>query len=496
MISASKRTAGLWAITVTQFAQVFMLSAVAVAVPSLGHEFGASASQLGLVESGYISAVAMLLFPAVRLADMIGRGTTFALGLAVFSGVSLMLPQTESITQFITLRVFQGGGGAMMVSTGLAILADLYTGPGRAKALGISSAGVFLGLSAGPWLGGMVVTHMGWRWIFYVGAIPCAICLALTLKILPVRPVIRKGVRFDWGGAILCGMGMTMLSQGGSHFHDPSGKSLLTGGLISLVAFVLWEKRAKAPLLDMTLFSGNPSFSLGSTVQFISYSATFGITFLLSLYLQIAQGMTASQAGFILMAQPVMQAIFSIISGNWCERWPAHHIATLGMVLATIGLGGATFLGGESSLPHIIIVLALCGTGSAIFGTANMAVIMGAVSREYYGVASAVVAGMRTTGMTVSIVFISAIFAIIIGPEALDAENTPIFITAMHIIFIALTLFSTLGVAMSARARMRQRQQSPAKGSSAPDGINEQTRFEEPAPEVLWNQDSRTRHRN
>ncbi|MBI9078568.1 MAG: MFS transporter [Pseudodesulfovibrio sp.] len=463
MISDNERTAGLWTITVTQFALVFMLSAVAVAVPSLGLEFGASASQLGLVESGYISAVAMLLFPVTRLADMIGRVTTFALGLAVFTGVSLLLPQTESITQFITLRVFQGAGGAMMVSTGLAILADLYTGPGRAKALGISSAGVFIGLSAGPWLGGMVVTHMGWRWVFYVGAIPCAICLALTLKILPVRPVIRRGVRFDWGGAILCGIGMTLLSQGGSLFHTPSGKIMLVGGLVFLLAFVLWEKHAKAPLLDMTLFSGNPSFSLGSTVQFISYSATFGVTFLLSLYLQIAQGMTASQAGLILMAQPVMQTIFSVLSGNWCERWPAHHIATLGMVLATIGLGGAIFLGGETSLPHILVILALCGTGSAIFGTANMAVIMGAVSHEYYGVASAVVAGMRTTGMTVSIVFISAVFSIVIGPESLDAGSAPAFMTAMHMIFIVLTLFSALGVAMSARAKLRQIKRSPAQ---------------------------------
>jgi MFS family permease len=455
MLKFDERSAGLYTIAVSQFALVFMLSAVAVAVPALGREFGASASRLGLVESGYISAVAMLLFPVTRLADKIGRGATFAGGILLFSIVSLLLPLTGTIDQFVALRVAQGCGGAMMVSTGLAILADLYPGAGRAKALGIATAGVYLGLSMGPWLGGLIVTHLGWRWIFYGGAVPCLIGFFLSLKTLPVRPVITRGVRFDWGGAIFIAMGMVMLSQGGSHLHDRSGQLLLAGGLVSLVAFVLWEKRAKAPLLDMTLFSSNISFSLGSTVQFISYASTFGITFLLSLYLQIAQGMTASEAGIILVAQPIMQVIFSLISGNWCERWPAHIISTIGMVVATCALGGAIFLGAEASLLHIIVVLGLCGAGSAIFATANSTIIMGAVRREYYGVASAVVAAARTTGMTISLVFISGVFAVIIGPDSLDSSNAPLFLKAMNIVFIVLTISCAIGVAMSARARLK-----------------------------------------
>jgi len=162
----------------------------------------------------------------------------------------------------------------------------------------------------------------------------------------------------------------------------------------------------------------------------------------------------------VLMAQPLMQVLFSLVSGNWCERWPAHRIATIGMLLATFGLGAAIFVGSDASLPHIIGILALCGAGSAIFATANMAVIMGAVSKEYYGVASAVVAGMRTTGMTVSLVFISAVFAIIIGPSALHEGNSATFVEAMNVAFIALTIFSATGVIMSARARMKLRKKT------------------------------------
>ncbi|AMK09826.1 MFS transporter [Pseudodesulfovibrio indicus] len=449
------RTAGLYTIAVSQFALVFMLSAVAVAVPALGREFGASASQLGLVESGYISAVAMLLFPVTRLSDKIGRGATFACGMTLFTVVSMILPVCHTINQFIVLRVFQGGGGAMMVSTGLAIIADLYPGPGRARAMGIASAGVYLGLSAGPWLGGLIVTNFGWRWIFYGGAIPCAVGLFLSLKTLPVRPVIARGVRFDFGGALFIALGMILLSQGGSHLNDVAGRIMLGAGVFFLLCFVVWEGRAKAPLLNITLFSGNPAFSLGSAAQFISYAAIYGITFLLSLYLQVAQGMTASEAGLILMAQPVTQVVFSVISGKWCERWSAHLVATVGMGGATLALGAAIFLGGSRELWFVAGILALCGAGSAMFATANMAVIMGAVTREYYGVASAVVAAMRTTGMTVSLVFISGVFAVVIGPTALSHENAATFIKAMHVSFIALTGFSLAGVLMSARARSK-----------------------------------------
>jgi len=349
--------------------------------------------------------------------------------------------------------VIQGGGGAMMASTGLALLADMYDGVGRAKAFGVATAGVYLGLSAGPWLGGMIVTHLGWRWIFYGGAIPCLISFFISLKTLPVRPVIARGVRFDWGGAILSALGMMLLSQGGSHLDDLSGQTMLGVGLVSLVAFVLWEKHAKAPLLDMTIFAANPAFSLGSLVQFISYAATFGITFMLSLYLQLVQGMTASEAGVILMAQPLLQVVFSLVSGSMCERWPAHNVSTIGMAAATIALGGAIFLGHDASLPHILAVLALCGAGSAVFGTANSTVIMGAVRKEYYGVASAVVGAARTTGMTVSLVFISGIFALIIGPGQFSAGKADVFMRAMEISLILLTGCCGLGTVLSLRAR-------------------------------------------
>ncbi len=340
----------------------------------------------------------------------------------------------------------------MMVSTGLAILADLYPGPDGPKPRHCFRWRISRPF-CGPWLGGLIATHLGWRWIFYIGAVPCVMCLLLTLKVLPVKPIRQKCPPFDWGGAVLCAIGMTLLSQGGSHFHDLSGKIMLGVGVLSLAAFVLWESHAKAPLLDMRLFRGNPSFSLGSAVQFISYAATFGITFLLSLYLQVTQGMTASEAGIVLVAQPVMQAIFPLSAATGVNAGPriisqpsvwdwlhwdwAERLSRCAKFPAAHYRGACSVRCGQCHFRH-------CTWLSSWGG-----------EQEYYGVASAVVAGMRTTGMTVSLVFISAVFAMVIGPQALHAESSSSYIEAMHIIFIALTVFSALGVFMSARARRR-----------------------------------------
>ncbi len=452
---APEQRAGLFAITATQFVLVFMLSAVAVAVPALGREFGAKAAELGLVESGYIAAVSMLLFPVTRLADMVGRGAVFLAGIVVFTVVSLLLPLATGIGPFIILRVFQGAGGAMMVTTGLVILAELFPGPGRGRALGISSAGVYLGLSGGPMLGGLITTHLGWRWIFYICAVPCAACAALALRHLPVRPSVVRGLRFDWTGAVLMALGMMLLTQGGTHFDAPEGKLMLAAALLALAAFVAWEARADAPLLDLRLFAGNKPFAFACVVQFINYAATFGITFLLSLYLQIARGMTAGEAGLVLMAQPLTQAVLSPLSGALVERVAPHRVATLGMGMGSAAMASAALLGPQSPLPLAVAILLLCGAGTAIFATANVSVIMGSVAPTHYGVASAMTAAMRTTGMTFCLVVASIALSLALGPHPATAQNAPQFMTAMRAVLWGFALLGAGGTALSLYAPMR-----------------------------------------
>ncbi|SKA74495.1 MFS transporter [Desulfobaculum bizertense] len=445
----AQRRGALYAVTATQFAVPFMVSAVAVALPAVGREFAAKATQISLVESAYLCAVSMLMLPFARFSDIFGRKFTFASGVGLFMLASLVLGFVPNMGTFILVRIIQGIGAAAQISTGLAIISDVFPREERGRAFGIGVAGVYLGLSMGPFLGGEIATHFGWRWIFFVGVPICGIALFQILYHLDVRPRFERGLYFDWAGCILSALGTGLIVFGGAEWNNTFGKVLFGIGLLSVIGFILWEKRAKAPLLDIELFARNRVFSFGCAVQFINYAATFGVTFLMSLYLQYAQGMTPGQAGRILMVQPVLQAIISPLSGRWADRYPPHKIATYGMCCGTAGLVLAEFLGMQSSVWMVVGVLLLFGLGTALFSSPNVSVIMGSVGPEDYAVASAMTGGMRTTGMTMSMVAIGMILSMYIGNHPVTAANVSHYIQAMKASFLGFTAVSVFGIWLS-----------------------------------------------
>lgn len=177
--------ATLFVVSAVQFLTPFMLSAVGVALPSIGSEFSASAVQLGLVETVYILAFSLFLLPAGRMGDIYGRKRIFIIGILVFTLGTVLLSQAFTIESFIVFRFFQGSGGAMISGTSIAILSSVFPPANRGRAMGIIVGSVYLGLSAGPVLSGVIVTQLGWRWIFYFGVM--LEILALTLTFLKLK---------------------------------------------------------------------------------------------------------------------------------------------------------------------------------------------------------------------------------------------------------------------------------------------------------------------
>lgn len=448
------RRGALFAVTATQFAVPFMVSAVGVSLPVIGVELGARAVELGLIESAYLAAVAMLLFPFARLSDMYGRGFVFASGIALFTVASLLLGMCQDIVTFILIRILQGVGGAAQMSTGLAILSDVFPREERGRALGISVTGVYIGLSLGPYLGGMLTTHFGWRWIFFFGVPACLFALYTAVRGVSVAPCVSRKMRFDWGGFFLSAIGLGLMVFGSSEWGDMSGKLMFGSGLTLMVLFVLWERRHTSPLLDIGLFSESRSFAFASAVQFINYASTFGVTFLMSLFLQTVKGMTAGQAGTVLVVQPIVQALLSPLCGRMADRWPPHRIATAGMICATIGLCVTTTFSEMTPIHAVTAVLVLFGTGIALFSAPNTSVIMGSVPPSHYATASAMTGGMRTTGMTVSIVCIGMFLSTIMGDHAVTPETQNLFLEAMQWALITFTVSSAVGVLFSLRAPM------------------------------------------
>ena len=349
--SRSRKWAVLFAVVATQFAVPFMLSAVGVCLPAIGREYDATAIALSLVESVFLGVNAMLLLPVGRAADICGRGGVFCVGLIVFSLATVGLTLAPTMPVFLVIRAIQAVGGSMTLATGLALLYDAFPREERGRALGISVAGIYLGISAGPFIGGLVATLFGWRWMFYAGMAPCALALVACLRNLDWRLSPRPGEGFDWPGTVTSALGIGLIVAGSAHADTGPGLAVLAVGGLAIAGFLLLERRAPAPLLRLDLFTSNRAFCRGvAAIAAVSW-AMFGVSFLLSLFPAVRPGHDARpQAGTLLVIQPVVQCLTSLVQRPAGPTGlPAHVLAGSGALVGAAGLGHRRDLLGPGS---------------------------------------------------------------------------------------------------------------------------------------------------
>jgi len=277
-----KRNIILFVTTIGSFLTPFMGSSLNVALPALGNEFNINALLLSWIPTSYLLAAAMCLVPIGRIADIMGRQKVFFYGVIIFGIFSFLCSMARDFLFFIVCRIFQGIGGAMIFGTAVAILTGIFPIQQRGRVLGINVAGVYLGLSLGPILGGILTQNLGWRSIFYLNAF----------------------------------LGFLMFFL-----------------FIFLFIFIRFEMNAIQPLLNFGLFKANPVFLFSNLAALINYSATNAVSFLLSLYLQYIKGYPPQQAGIILIAQPLTMTLLSPVAGRLSDRLQPQIIASTGMAL-------------------------------------------------------------------------------------------------------------------------------------------------------------------
>ncbi len=450
------KNAVLLAVFFQQLVVPFMMSGIAVAIPSIGRDFGVGGNILALLESSYIGAVAAFLLPFGRLSDMVGRGGIFIYGQVLFTLATIALGLSPNTALFIVFRILQGIGGAMFVSTGLAILTEAFPVHERGRAFGIAIAAVYLGLSMGPTLCGLITTHFGWRFVFFIGVPACLASIGVSLSAVDRK--IQKGPasEFDWQGTLLSAAGIGLFVIGGTFFALPLGKIALVMCIPPLIAFVVRQYRSAAPLLDMRHLLGNKTYLGSSLSLYINYSAIFGITFLISVFLQNVYLMTALQAGLIIMIQALVQSVSSPVAGKLADRWPAHRIAALGAGMCSIGLFILTMVvrqEAEHNLWPIILAMAIEGAGVAAFAASNTKCMMNSVPQSRNGEAGAMNSLMRSSGMMSSMVLITIVLGLVMGH---DVEITPAtsaaYTKAMHMILAVFTFLCFLATVVSAKS--------------------------------------------
>jgi len=457
MINLDDKKAALLVSTAASFMTPFMASTVNIALPSIGRAFVMNAIALSWVATAYLLAAAMFLVPFGRLADIYGRKRIFIYGVVAYTVVSLLSAAAPTGTFLILLRGLQGVAGAMIFGTGVAILTSVYPVSERGRVLGINVAAVYVGLSLGPFAGGFLTQHLGWRSVFVANALLGGFIIPLVLWRLRGEWAEARGERFDIPGSILYSISLIVIMYGFSTLPAIQGMWTILVGVSALVAFVLWELRVKNPLLDISLFRHNTVFAFSNMAALINYSATSAVTFLLSIYLQYIKGLNPQTAGFILISQPVVMALFSPLAGRLSDRIEPRVVASLGMTFIVIGLALFAFFGGETSLLMVTINLVLLGFGFALFSSPNTNAVMSAVEKRWYGVAAATLATMRLTGQMLSMGIVMLIIAVTMGRVAITPEYYPAFLKGMKASFIIFSALCVVGIFASlARGKVRQ----------------------------------------
>jgi MFS family permease len=260
---------------------------------------------------------------------------------------------------------------------------------------------------------------------------------------LPADGITTRRERVDAAGAGLYALALVATMYGISLLPAWRGAATAIGGLLLLAGFVAREARCRSPLIEVDLFRRNRLFALSSLAALINYSATFAVVFLISLYLQYIHGLSPRAAGTVLVAQPLVMAIFSPLAGRLSDRYGTRVIATTGMALTAVGLALFIPLDAGSGLVYVVGCNMLLGFGFALFSSPNMSAIMGAVPRRQYGVASGTVSTMRLLGQMLSMGVATTVLAVAVGRVEITPARHPEFLLSLRICF---TLFAVLCV--------------------------------------------------
>lgn len=435
------KTTVLLVATLASFLTPFMGSSVNVAIPAISGEFAATAIMISWIPTAYLLASAMFSIPLGRIADIYGLKRIFIYGIVLFTAASLTAAAAPSVEFLIFSRVFQGIGSAMIFVTGLALITNVFPPAERGKAIGINITVVYLGLVMGPVLGGMITNYLGWRSLFLL-MLPLGVIIAfLTIwKMRGVDWAHCEGEKFDVTGSVIYSVSILLLLAGFSQISNLLGQIMVVVGVLGFLLFIYQELKVEHPVLQIRLFFENRTFAFSNLAALISFIGTFAVVYLLSLYLQYIRGLDPQTTGLVLATSTFCMALVSPSAGKLSDRYNPQKLASLGMVLITVGLMIFTFL--DNNTPFLLIILGLIvmGLGSGIFASPNTNAIMGSVEKRFFGVASATVSTMRLIGQTLSMGVVLFIFSIYLGAVQINPSNYPLLLTSIQVTFIIATI--------------------------------------------------------
>jgi MFS family permease len=412
-------------------------------------------------------------------------------GTAAFGIFSVICGLSPNGAFLIVARCFQAVGAACLVATSAALVTAVFPPQERGRALGLNVMATYLGLTAGPVIGGLIVSHASWRWIFFIN-VPIALATLGNgwfllgaekrdrkadglVDNVPAEPLAtpraatgRTGPpsvpgRVDWLGAILLGLGLVCLLVPLTLVPFWGWASVRTIGLLAAAvaligAFIIVEDRAPAPLLDLDLVRKNHAFAAGTFAALLNYAGVFAVIILTSVYLQVVEGYTPQQAGLLLLVEPVLMAGLSPLFGRLSDRIGSRVLASGGMIFCAGGILQLGIMPAGVHPYHVVLALGTLGVGMAMFSSPNTSAVMGSVKRHQLSLASGFLGTMRSLGQGLSVGLLGAIAAsglgavgarvIFLGEKASQAAATSFSDGYRNAMYVAVGL-SVLGAIVS-----------------------------------------------
>ncbi len=418
-----------------------MSSSINVALPAIAQELSANAILLSWITTVFCLVSAMVAIPMGRIADIYGLKKIFTFGVVIFTIASLLAAISPSVEFLIMARALQGVGSTMILVTGMAIITSAFPPRERGKVIGINITVLYIGLALGPVIGGLFTQYLGWRSLFYLMLPFGLLILSLTLwKLKGIEWAECKGENFDKVGSIIFSISLLLVLWGFSMITSTSGKLMVLIGSVGFIFFVIYELRIDHPVLDMKLFFHNRMFAFSNLSTLISFTGTFAVVFLLSLYLQYIKGLSPISSGLILAISTIFMALMFTVSGKLSDKYDPRKIASIGMMIITLSLFMFIFLDNNTCVYYLLMGLILMGIGSGTFSSPNTNAIMSSVEPRFYGVAAATSSTMRITGQTLSMGITVLIFSIYIGTAQFTPSTYPELMASIKIIFAISTI--------------------------------------------------------
>jgi EmrB/QacA subfamily drug resistance transporter len=451
--TASNKNIVLIISTLSAFILPLLLSGVNVALPTMARDLNMEALVMSWVTTSYFLATVVIQVPAGRLADIVGRKKLYIIGLVVSTLASFLGGFANSVPVLLVARILQGLGSGVTFNNSVAILTSVFSREERARALGISQAGTYFGLSLGPFIGGILTERLGWHSIFLLSGGLGIILFILTYLGLKGEWNEAQGERYDIVGAAAYGISIALFMYGFSTLPDTISLIIFLAGVAGLGFFVWHELREPNPIFDLSLFRRNKVFAFSNLAALITYVSTYAVTYLLSLYLQYIQGYSAESAGLVLITSSVFMTVFTLSTGFVVKRTPPRILATLGMTVNCVALVMLIFLGTATPVWYVVVALAIYGIGIGLFVSPNTNVVMSSVANRELGVASGILGTMRTAGMVLSMGITMILFTLYIGSAEITPTNYPQFLDSVNTGFIIFSILNFAGVIAQGIAR-------------------------------------------